>query len=140
MGKNKYNEIFKLKDMLDKEKINYEFYDRTIKNEDIENIENPYESFGAFGSDIMLNKFLANTEMYQIIIRKSKEELLELEKYNDCEEYEEKTRLVSIIQGYASYGENLDLLEIMGLCENNESVEGYLTAEEVLKRVKNNLK
>lgn len=55
-------------------------------------------------------------------------------------EYEEPIRLISVIQGHGSYGENLDLLEIQGCLTNKEeeqdSVKGYLTAKEVFKRIK----
>lgn len=95
----KYKEIFKLKDMLKKEDIEYEFYD---KSEDfsIENI---------------------HIEHYQIIIHKNGE------------------RLVSVIEGNGTFGSEQDRLEIMGLTEYEYDVEGWLSAEEVFKRIKANL-
>lgn len=88
----KYKEIFKLKDMLEKEGIEYEFYDRSI-----------------------------HREHYQILIHKNGE------------------RLVSVIEGYGTYGNEQDRLEIMGLTEHEYDVEGWLSAEEVFKRIKANL-
>ena len=100
--KNKYNEIFKLKDMLDKEHIDYSFIDRSI------------------------NKSIYTMESYQIIIYKN-----------------DGTRLISVIEGYGTYGEENDLLEIMGCLTKEEmkidSVLGYLTASEVLDRIKKNI-
>lgn len=124
--KSKYTEIFKLKDMLDKANIEYEFYDRfehereqALKEENI-----PKEVI----------EFYKKNEAYQIIIR-NKEVSLEDCK-GDIGEYESFSRLVSVIQSFASYGENLDLLEIMGLVEDNDSdVEGFLKAEEVFRRI-----
>lgn len=50
-------------------------------------------------------------------------------------------RVVSVIEHYGSYGKDEDLLEIMGLLtkeeEDQDSVLGYLTAEEVFLRIKN---
>ena len=100
--KSKYNEIFKLKDMLDKEHIDYSFIDRSI------------------------NKSIYTMESYQIIIYKN-----------------DGTRLISVIEGYGTYGEENDLLEIMGCLTKeemkNDSVLGYLTASEVLDRIKKNI-
>lgn len=100
--KSKYNEIFKLKDMLDKEHIDYSFIDRSI------------------------NKSIYTMESYQIIIYKN-----------------DGTRLISVIEGYGTYGEENDLLEIMGCLTKEEmkidSVLGYLTASEVLDRIKKNI-
>lgn len=49
-------------------------------------------------------------------------------------------RIVSIIQSFGSYGREKDLLEIMGLLTEEESkcdsVAGWLTAENVMKRIK----
>ena len=49
---------------------------------------------------------------------------------------ERRSRLCSIIQSACSFGGNQDLLETMGLTKNGDDVEGYLTAEEMLKRIK----
>ncbi len=103
-----YKEIFKLKVMLDKENIPYEFLDRSYIDYYKHDIQYPF---------------------YQIIV------------YEPIE-YEEPIRLISVIQGHGSYGENLDLLEIRGCLTNKEekedSVKGYLTAKEVFKRIKKN--
>lgn len=49
-------------------------------------------------------------------------------------------RVCSVIQGYGSYGGQANLLEIMGLLtpeeEQESSVCGFLTAEEVFERIK----
>lgn len=104
-----YKEIFKLKVMLDKENIPYEFYDRSFFNADPK-IEYP---------------------SYQIIIYKPNQE-----------EAESPERLISVVQGMATYGATEDLLEIMGCLTNSEkkydSVLGYLSAKEVFKRIKKN--
>lgn len=103
-----YKEIFKLKVMLDKAYIPYEFLDRSYVDYDRHELQYPF---------------------YQIIV------------YEPIE-YEEPIRLISVIQGHGSYGENLDLLEIQGCLTNKEekedSVKGYLTAKEVFKRIKKN--
>lgn len=55
-------------------------------------------------------------------------------------EYNNEERICDVIQHCGSYGNRQDLLEIMGgLTEEeqeNDSVLGYLTAEEVFKRFK----
>lgn len=60
------------------------------------------------------------------------------------EDVEEPIRLISVIQGHGTYGENQDLLEIQGCLTNKEnkedSVKGYLSASNVFKRIKNNYK
>lgn len=52
-------------------------------------------------------------------------------------------RIISVIQGNGTYGEEKDLLEIQGcLTEDEEkidSVKGYLRAEEVYSRIDNKL-
>lgn len=59
--------------------------------------------------------------------------------YEPGEELEEKNRIISVIQGYGTYGEKLDLLEIQGCLTKKEqkedSVKGFLTANEVYKRI-----
>lgn len=45
----------------------------------------------------------------------------------------------SVVQGSGTYGNNANLLEIMGLLkpdESGESVKGWLTAEDVFERIK----
>ena len=50
-------------------------------------------------------------------------------------------RIMDAIEHFGSYGAEEDLLEIMGLLtpdeEENDSVLGYLTAENVFERIKN---
>lgn len=45
-------------------------------------------------------------------------------------------RVSDAIEHFMSYGSEDDLLEIMGLTENGDSVEGGLTAQEVFERFK----
>ena len=94
----KYTEIFKLKEMLESEKIPFEWRIRKTEN----------------GFQICYpNKSLC-----------------------DC----------SVIEHQYSYGNEKDLLEIMGLMtkkeenETQDSVLGYLTAEDVFKRIKKHWK
>ena len=107
-----YKEIFKLKVMLDEERIPYEFLDRSLVYDDYDNPRFKYP-------------------FYQIIV------------YNPIfNQQENLTRLISVIQGYGTYGENKDLLEIQGCMTAEElkdnSVLGFLTAKEVFKRIKKN--
>lgn len=99
-----YKEIFKLKVLLDKANIQYEFFDRSFINYDEHSLQYPF---------------------YQIIVYKNNGD-----------------RLISVIEGHGSYGEHLDLLEIQGCLtkkeEKEDSVKGYLKAEEVYKRIKKN--
>lgn len=52
--------------------------------------------------------------------------------------------ICSVIEHYGSYGNERDLLEIMGLLTEEEnkadSVKGYLTAEDVFARIKSHYK
>lgn len=91
----KYKEIFRLKEMLEKAKIPFEFVDKT-------------ESWG--------------DTMYQIGYPK-------LARYK---------RVCSVVEGYGTLGDEDDLLDIKGLTINptSQGNEGYLTAEEVFKRIK----
>lgn len=54
--------------------------------------------------------------------------------------YPDGERMISAIEGYGTYGVEQDLIEIMGLLtpeeEECDSVVGYLTAEEVFRRIK----
>lgn len=54
--------------------------------------------------------------------------------------YPDGERMISAIEGYGTYGYKDDLVEIMGLLtpeeEKDDSVAGYLTAEEVFRRIK----
>lgn len=110
-----YKEIFRLKKMLEEANIPFEFTD------DLFHIK-----------DKVLNDTISNIiyfrkryPSYQIIIYKAGVK---------------KERICDVIQHNGSYGNEQDLLEIMGgLTEEeqeNDSVLGYLTAEEVFKRFK----
>lgn len=109
-----YKEIFNLKVMLDKANIPYEFLDRSYIDYDEHKLQYPF---------------------YQIIVYEQYNDL------NECEDFE-PIRLISVIQGHGTYGENKDLLEILGCLTSRErkedSVKGYLTAKEVFKRIKKN--
>jgi len=97
----KYSEIFKLKDMLEKEGIPFVWMDKS-------------HLYGA-----------VDEEMYHIRV---------LTPAPDAR------RIVSVIQGWGSYGEEDDKLEIMGLLTDEESerdsVAGWLTAQDVFSRIK----
>ena len=57
------------------------------------------------------------------------------------EDLEEPERLISVIQGYGTFGSQSDLLEIQGCMSKDEladDVLGYLTAEDVFKRIREN--
>lgn len=105
-----YKEIFKLKVMLDNANIPYEFLDRS------------------FVMDNSLYK-----PFYQIIVYEP-----------NVNQEDESYRLISVIQGYGTYGEQIDLLEIQGCLTvkelKNNGVLGFLTADEVFKRIKRNYK
>ena len=103
-----YKSIFKLKTMLDDANILYEFLDRSIAIGNI--IKYPF---------------------YQIIVY-----------VPYTEDLEEPERLISVIQGYGTFGNQSDLLEIQGCMSRDEmnadSVLGYLTAEDIFKRIRKN--
>lgn len=56
-----------------------------------------------------------------------------------CVYYPDGKRMISVIEGYGTYGVEDDLLEIMGLLTPEElewdSVRGWLTAEDVFGRI-----
>lgn len=117
----KYTEIFKLKEMLELAEIPYLFIDKYKEEK------------------ILMNKnnYLKMLEHYQILIYDDMRDMM-----HEGELYpilEEEKRVISIIQGYGTYGSNVDLLEIMGLLteeeEKEESVVGYLSAENVFDRI-----
>ena len=97
----KYQEIIRLKEMLEAAKIPFDF--RRLKT--------IYDYFYGIG------------ERYQICYPKIGENII-------C----------SVVEGAGTYGADDDLLEIMGLLTPEEkeqaSVLGYLTAVEVLERIK----
>ena len=51
-----------------------------------------------------------------------------------------KRPICDVICHKFSYGGDLGLLEIMGLTDNDEEVEGYLTSEDVFKQIYANYK
>lgn len=117
----KYTEIFKLKEMLELAEIPYLFIDKYKEEK------------------ILMNKnnYLKMLEHYQILIYDDIRDMM-----HEGELYpilDEEKRVISIIQGYGTYGSNVDLLEIMGLLTEEEekegSVVGYLSAENVFDRI-----
>ena len=121
----KYKEIFKLKEMLEKAEIPYIFFDRFEENRKLMK-NNEY-----------LNEYLKDKEYYQILLFDDFREVME--HYNTYKVFDNEKRIISIVQGYGTYGEEDDLLEIMGLLTEEEekidSVTGYLTAEDVFNRI-----
>ena len=117
----KYKEIFKLKEMLEKAEIPYIFIDRF--EEDRKLMKN--------------NEYLKDKEYYQILLFNDFREVME--HYNTYKVFDNEKRIISIVQGYGTYGEEDDLLEIMGLLTEEEEkiddVTGYLTAEDVFNRI-----
>ena len=105
-------EILKLKQMLKKANIPFEFTDD----------KNHYKEIEATNNLALIKAAKDLKNSYRIII------------------YKHGKRLCDVIYGYGSYGYEQGLLEIMGglTKEENEnsSVLGYLTAEEVFKRFK----
>jgi len=104
----KYKEIFRLKRMLEKEGI-------------------PFEFIEGFGYDRRLKSAYPDL----------------LDHYQICyPEFDTDKRFISVVQGFGTYGGNQDRLEIMGgftpweKYNNGDSVIGYLTAENVFKRIK----
>ena len=121
----KYKEIFKLKEMLEKAEIPYIFIDRFEENRKLMK-NNEY-----------LNEYLKDKEYYQILLFNDFREVME--HYNTYKVFDNEKRIISIVQGYGTYGEEDDLLEIMGLLTEEEEkiddVTGYLTAEDVFNRI-----
>ena len=121
----KYKEIFKLKEMLEKAEIPYIFIDRFEEDRKLMK-NNEY-----------LNEYLKDKEYYQILLFNDFREVME--RYNTYKVFDNEKRIISIVQGYGTYGEEDDLLEIMGLLTEEEekidSVTGYLTAEDVFNRI-----
>ena len=117
----KYKEIFKLKEMLEIAEIPYIFIDRF--EEDRKLMKN--------------NEYLKDKEYYQILLFDDFREVME--HYDVYKVFNNEKRIISIVQGYRTYGEEDDLLEIMGLLTEEEekidSVTGYLTAEDVFNRI-----
>ena len=121
----KYKEIFKLKEMLEKAEIPYIFIDRFEEDRKLMK-NNEY-----------LNEYLKDKEYYQILLFNDFREVMD--HYNTYKVFDNEKRIISIVQGYGTYGEEDDLLEIMGLLTEEEEkiddVTGYLTAEDVFNRI-----
>ena len=121
----KYKEIFKLKEMLEIAEIPYIFIDRFEEDRKLMK-NNEY-----------LNEYLKDKEYYQILLFDDFREVIE--HYDVYKVFNNEKRIISIVQGYRTYGEEDDLLEIMGLLTEEEekidSVTGYLTAEDVFNRI-----
>lgn len=103
----KYKEIFKLKKMLEDAQIPFEYI----------------EGYG-YSKDI-IEKYPDICEHYQICYPSSKD------------------RWISVVEGFGTYGFTRDRLEIMGgftpleTFEKRAEVIGWLTANNVFKRIKN---
>ena len=57
----------------------------------------------------------------------------------------DEERVCSVVQGYGTYGGDVDMLEILGLLtkrekRNNNAVAGWLSAENVFKRIQKHYK
>lgn len=106
----KYKEIFKLKKMLEDAHIPFDWE----------------ESFGYGEHDLEKLKRIAPDL---------------IEHYHIMYPHRGDLQICSVIEGFGTYGESNDLLEIMGLLTPEEGdddcVVGYLTAEEVFKRIEN---
>jgi hypothetical protein len=113
----KYGEIFKLHKMLEEAGIQHEFYDET-----------PDTSWVVPGLGFDYTKYHIFYPSWD-----------EYRKGINLETYASSTGC-SVIEGYGTYGDEQDLLEIMGLLTPEEeecgSVCGYLTAENVFERIK----
>ena len=117
----KYKEIFKLKEMLEIAEIPYIFIDR----------------FEEYRKLMKNNEYLKDKEYYQILLFDDFREVME--HYDVYKVFNNKKRIISIVQGYGTYGEEDDLLEIMGLLTEEEEkiddVTGYLTDEDVVNKI-----
>ena len=104
-------------------KVNYKEIFRLKVMLDNENI--PYEFFDRS----LVMDYMLKEPSYQIIVYEPNQD-----------DFEEPVRLISVIQGFGTYGNIEDLLEIQGCMTPKESsydsVLGYLTAKEVFKRIK----
>lgn len=103
----KYKEIFRLKRMLEKENI-------------------PFEFIECFGYDKrLLSEYPDIMDHYQI-----------------CYPSKGEDQVISVIGGFGAHGAEQDKLEIMGLLtpweryHHGDSTIGWLTAENVFKRIK----
>lgn len=118
--KRKYKEIFKLKRMLEDANIPFDWIEGWGHNEE------QTRALKKIAPDL--------TDRYQIC-------------YPKGSFYNEETRWISVIEGFGTFGANQDKLEIMGGFTPTErfyedykkdDVKGYLTAQNVFTRIKNN--
>lgn len=90
-------------------------------------IKNPYELDESYTEILKLDELLTDAGIDH-----------ELSRFWDGWQiiyYKDGVRISDAIEHYGSYGHEEDLLEIMGLVEiEDDTVEGYLTADEVFKR------
>ena len=91
----------------------------------LDNANIPYE----FLDRSFVDEYILKYPFYQIIVYEP-----------NSENIEQSLRLISVVQGRGTYGENQDLLEIQGCMTlkelNYDSVLGCLTAKDVFKRIK----
>ena len=91
----------------------------------LDNANIPYE----FLDRSLVDEYNLKYPFYQIVIYEPNQKNIE-----------EPIRLISVIQGHGTYGNEEDLLEIQGCMTPKElnygSVLGCLTAKEVFKRIK----
>lgn len=106
----KYNEIHRLHEMLTAAEIEHEWLDRN-------GVFDP----GGIAAKHFREKGLEPIDWgYQIVVYRPDGE-----------------QLVSAIEGYGTYGERADRIEIMGLTSKEEDeVVGWLTAEQVFARIR----
>ena len=112
----KYKEIFKLKKMLEDAQIPFDWivgWEGIYEEEQADELKK-------IAPDLM--------DRYQICCPKGS--------FYDCDK-----RWISVIEGFGTYGNENDRLEIMGLLtpkeQEDDVVAGWLTAEEVFNRIKN---
>ena len=115
----KYSEIFKLHNMLAEAGIPHDFVDETPSNNSV---------FIFPGLDCTLyHIFYPSAEKYDEIL-------------GPASDMTYSSRVCSVIEGWHSYGGEKNLLEIRGLLtpeeENDDTVRGWLTAENVFERIK----
>ena len=108
--KREYKEIHRLREMLTAAEIEHEWIDR-----------NPRFDPDGIAAKHFREKGLEPIDWgYQIVVYRPDGETL-----------------VSAIEGYGTYGERADRIEIMGLTsEDEDEVVGWLTAENVFARIK----
>lgn len=113
----KYKEIFKLKRMLERAEIPFDFIDYFDRFAGAEGVERAQQ--------LRVRDVFPDFEHYQICYPS-----------ND-------NRWISVIEGLGSYGSDEDLLEIMGgnkpydlFVNKGPTVQGYLTARSVFNKIK----